>query len=270
MPVAQLIRLSDIDRSARLRPVDIDKALLIAASMAESGLRTPIEVRTGGKRSKSPYVLVIGGHRCEAAAQLGWEEIDAYVLDLTADEARLREIDENLYRTELNPLDQAVFLAERKRLYEKLHPEARNGGDRVSEQFAIFGKLAPRFTLEVTERLGLSERSIYRILQRARIADDVRHRLAGTKVARTGSELDALARLDPDQQRAVVSLLLAEDEAARAPTVSAALAAIDGRRSKAPVSREDAEFEGLLRAWKAAGAAARNRFIAHLDAQEDE
>lgn len=256
------IRLADIDRSSRLRPVDHAQAMLIAASMAESGLRTPIEVRAAPKKSAQPYVLVIGGHRCEAAAILGWETIDAIVLDLTADEARLREIDENLYRAELNALDQAVFLAERKAIYERLHPETKHGGDRKSDQVAIFGNLIPRFTEEVQDRLGLSERSVYRILQRARIADDVRASLAGTKIARSGSELDALARLEPAQQRAVVGRILADP--ARAPTVSAALAALDGARREAPKPAADLQYEALLKAWKAAGSAARERFAAYL------
>ena len=255
----QRIRLADIDRSDRLRPVDHDRALLIAASIAERGLDAPIKVRAAGKKSGHPYVLVIGGHRCEAAALLGWEEIDAVVVDLSADEARLAEIDENLYRAELNPLDQAVFLAERKRLYEKLHPATKHGGDRVSEQVAIFGDLAPRFTEEVKDRLGLSERSVQRILQRARIADDVRARIAGTKIARTGSELDLLARLEPAQQRAVVDHF----ETAKEATVGDALAAISGAR-KAPKPAADQQYEALLRAWKAAGSAARARFVTFL------
>lgn len=257
------IRLADIARSSRLRPVDHAQALLIASSMGESGLRTPIEVRVAPKKSAQPYVLVIGGHRCEAAAILGWETIDAIVVDLTADEARLREIDENLYRAELNALDQAVFLAERKAIYERLHPETKHGGDRRSDQAAIFGDLvANRFTDEVKDRLGLSERSVQRILQRARIADDVRTSLAGTKTARTGSELDALARLEPAQQRAVVGKILADP--VRAPTVSAALAAIEGARREAPKPAADLQYEALLKAWKAAGSAARERFTAYL------
>jgi ParB family transcriptional regulator, chromosome partitioning protein len=41
----------------------------------------------------------------------------------------LREIDENLVRTDLNLLERAEHLLRRKELYERLHPETRKGGN---------------------------------------------------------------------------------------------------------------------------------------------
>lgn len=254
------IRLADIDRSGRLRPVDADQALLIAASMDAIGLKTPVQVRTAPKKSKLPYVLVIGGHRCEAAAQLGWDEIDAIVVEMTADEARMLEVDENLYRAELTALDRAVFLAEKKRLYEKVHPETKHGGDRVSEQVPIFGNLVSRFTEEVTERLGYSQTSVYRILKRAELPEDIRNRLAGTPIADNGSELDALLRLEPSQRHRALDLVFAE----KAPRVAVAARHLTGARDVAAPVTADAEFEALKRVWKAAGTASRARFLAYL------
>lgn len=257
------IKLADIDRSDRLRPVDRDRALLISASLNESGLDTPIKVRRAPKKSKQPYVLVIGGHRCAAAELLGWDEIDAFIVDLTADEARMQEVDENLYRAELTALDRAVFLAEKKRLYEKLHPETRHGGDRVSDQVPIFGNLVPRFTDEVAERLGLGPSTIYRILQRANLPADIRARIAGTPIADNGSELDTLLKMEPAQRHPALDLIL-NGKAAR---VAVAAKQLAGVRDAAPLPEADVQLAALKRAWKAAGASARMQFLEFLRLQ---
>ncbi|MBN8999076.1 MAG: ParB N-terminal domain-containing protein [Rhizobiales bacterium] len=243
----------------RLRGVNPDQALLIASSFAARGQDTPIQVRTANKAGK--HVLIIGGHRIEAARIAGWPDIEAFVRDVSADEARQIEIDENVYRAELSDLDRAVFLAEKKRLYEKANPAAKHGGDRRSDQVAIFGNLVPRFTEEVCDRLGLSERSVSRILKRATLSAEIRSRIANTPLARNGSELDALVKLEPEQQAAVVERLLAADAPAR--NVGEAVRAIAGVRP-AVKAGADLEFEAFLRAWKAAGAAARGRILAYL------
>lgn len=72
--------------------------------------------------------LIAGGHRLEAARRLGWEEIEAKVwTDVTDDWARLMEVDDNLAGSGMNALDTAVFLATRKAVYERLHPETKAG-----------------------------------------------------------------------------------------------------------------------------------------------
>ncbi len=255
------IKLADIDQSGRLRPVDQDQALLIASSMDAIGLKTPIQVRPAPKNAKRPFLLVIGGHRCAAAALLGWDEIDAHVVDMTADEARMQEVDENLYRADLTALDRAVFLAEKKRLFEKLHPETKHGGDRRSDQVAIFGDLIPRFSDEVAERLGYSERTIQRTLQRAKLPADIRARIAGTPLADNGSELDALLKLEPSQRHPALDLVFAE----KAPRIAVAAKALSGIRSATPLPEADVQLGALKRAWKAAGASARAEFIAYLN-----
>ncbi len=83
----------------------------------------PIEVRAPGKSSRV-YTLVAGAHWLAAVRSLGRTEIDAVVLAVDDIEARLREIDENLFRRELSALDRAVFLLKRQELYEAQYPEA--------------------------------------------------------------------------------------------------------------------------------------------------
>ena len=84
---------------------------------------------SGASRDFSPPALFIaGGHRLEAAKRLGWEEIEAKIwTDVTDDWAAIMEIDDNLAGAEMNALDTAVFLATRKQVYERLHPETKAG-----------------------------------------------------------------------------------------------------------------------------------------------
>lgn len=73
-------------------------------------------------------MFIAGGHRLEAAKRLGWEEIEAKIwTDVTDDWAAIMEIDDNLAGAEMNALDTAVFLATRKQVYERLHPETKAG-----------------------------------------------------------------------------------------------------------------------------------------------
>lgn len=263
----QSIKLADIIVTDRLRAVDEDHALLLAANMKAEGLNVPIEVRPAPKKP-GRFILIAGGHRHRGATLLGWDTIDAIVIEVSADQARLREIDENLYRVGLTELDRAVFLAEKKRLYEKLNPAAKNGGDRKSDQFAIFGDLIPRFSQEACERLGMSERTLQRTLARAALPADVRARIAGTPMADKGSDLDALLKLPPEQRMPALDLLFgAAVDAPR--TIAEAAQRLSGARPAAP-SEDDAHLDALMKAWRRAGASARKRFVTFLDEQNGE
>ncbi|MBY0396024.1 MAG: ParB N-terminal domain-containing protein, partial [Thermoleophilia bacterium] len=169
------IPVARIDDSGRLRPVDPDKVAQIARSMAEVGLRNPIEVRAAGGADDG-WLLVAGAHRLAAARSLGLSSIEALIFTGTADEARLAEIDENLFRHELNPLDEAVFLAERAAIYLRLHPQTGVGRAPKSKvaKLATFQK-ARKFSDDVAERTGISARTVRRALTRFnRLTDEAR------------------------------------------------------------------------------------------------
>src|SRR5689334_959261 len=129
------VSLSDIviaadQRMRTLRPEKVDE---LAASMRDCGLLQPIVLRPGANGNGVGFDLIAGRHRHEAARKLGWTAISALVVEgLDADQAKLAEIDENLVRADLSPAEQAAHTAERKRLYEQLHPETKHGGDRRS------------------------------------------------------------------------------------------------------------------------------------------
>ncbi len=50
--------------------------------------------------------------------------------------AELAEIDENLVRSQLTPVQEASAIFRRKAIYEELHLEKKRGGDRRSDQVA--------------------------------------------------------------------------------------------------------------------------------------
>lgn len=74
-PVA--VRLDEIYVPVRIRTtLDPRKVEVIAESIIDNGLQTPIQVR----RDKDRYVLVTGLHRLEALRALGEETIQALIV----------------------------------------------------------------------------------------------------------------------------------------------------------------------------------------------
>jgi len=127
LDAVELIPVDQIHVEDRLRSVNPDHAALIAESFRANGQMTPIEVR---RDEAGKFVLVAGAHRLAAARLAEMDQIAASIIDADADQARLREIDENLCRRDLTELDRAAFLAERKVVWAKLNPEASGWGFR--------------------------------------------------------------------------------------------------------------------------------------------
>lgn len=206
-----LASVASIDATGRLRPVDEAHAQLIAASMNESGLIQPVVVRTDS--TGNGLKLVVGGHRLRGAAILGWDEIPAILIEATDDEARQIEIDENLARKELTVLERAEFLAERKRVYETLHPEAAHGkAKRPKTEKGKVANLATfaRFSKDAAKSTGLGERTIQRAVELAgRLSPEAVALIRGTKVADNQAQLQALAELEPQHQVPVAGLIAA-------------------------------------------------------------
>src|SRR6478672_12882040 len=110
------------DRPRALRPDAVNELM---ASMKINGLLQPIVLRPA---ETTGYWLVAGLHRLEAARKLKWESIAATIFEgMDADQAELAEIDENLIRADLSPIERALHVARRKELYEIKHPETKKG-----------------------------------------------------------------------------------------------------------------------------------------------
>jgi ParB family chromosome partitioning protein len=257
----EMIGVDQISVEDRLRSVNPDHAALIAESFRANGQMTPIEVRRDGK---GKFILVAGAHRLAAAKLAEMGEISATVINADEDQARLREIDENLCRRDLTELDRASFLAERKVVWAKLNPEAivfKNKKSRTN--LSTIGTFAE----EVAERLGLSRRSIDRAINRhTALTSEVRAVLAHSRWADNGSVLDGLAKLSHEDQRKAAQALTREEDPAR--NLAAALAEFKPAQKVSRNQEIDQQFDGLMRAWgKATHRPAKQRFIDWLVAQ---
>jgi len=209
--------LAMIDASERLRPVDEAEVAKIAASIEQAGQITPIEV---APRMDGSYRLVAGAHRMAALQKLGRTSAEVVIFEGDEDEQQLREIDENLHRHELNPLDQAVFLAKRQEVYLRLFPETKHGRNQHTGGNANSASPPPRsFAEDVAKRVGLATRTVQLALQRHRALHPAALALIrGTWIARKGSALDQLRDVPRNSQVRVAEELLS-DAPARARNV---------------------------------------------------
>ncbi|KZM49565.1 ParB N-terminal domain-containing protein [Labrenzia sp. OB1] len=234
------IKVSLIDiPDGRLRGVDPDWAECLSAMFRETGQKTPIDVVANGKR----FSLVAGAHRLEAAKRAKWREIEARILEPSAehaaDELRLHEILENLGRKDLNALERCEALSELKRVYEALHPQTKRGGDRKSQ--AARNKKENQteivsFCFSAAETTGLTDRAIRMAIAIFNgLSPETRERLKGSVFAEKQSDLKALADLDAEVQAKVLDLILGELPKAR--TIADALLILDGRDPETATDR---------------------------------
>lgn len=249
----------DLDRidvpPNRLRDADPGKVDELAVSFAEIGQLQPIHVLPNGER----FTLNIGLHRFMAARKAGWSQIEAKLFDGTVAQARLAEIDENLYRAELTPYDQAAFLAERRTIYEALNGPVRGGRPKKNHPKSRRNS----FFDEVTAKFGLARSTVQLALFRwNRITPEARDAIRGTGLAKNGNQLDALARLAPTFQLRVVNLLLEGG----AHNVAEAMAKVRGDRLP---SADEQQLNRLEVAWAKAGSMARRMFLDNRRARDE-
>src|SRR5262249_43269030 len=75
----------------------------LAESMRDYGLQQPVSLRRQGRR----FILTSGMRRLAAAKTLGWTSISAFVRSVSADDAYVLDLIENLQREDLSPEDEA-------------------------------------------------------------------------------------------------------------------------------------------------------------------
>jgi ParB family chromosome partitioning protein len=111
-PEIRCIDLDDITvlpgRMRRLQPEFVD---VLAESMSLLGLIQPIAVRP---HRRAGFALISGWHRLEAARKLGWKTIPASIWEgLSAAEAEIKEIDDNLTPAYLSPAEKILHYRRR-------------------------------------------------------------------------------------------------------------------------------------------------------------
>jgi ParB/RepB/Spo0J family partition protein len=139
------IAIADIQVGVRRRELDPAALRVIIKSISLIGLQMPITVRRDEKLraevSPTAVALVLGYYRFEAAKALGWEFIDAFVIDGDEIDARIRQLIENLCRAELTALERAEAVTELVDLVRQrdepgqlAHPRGRQPHDRGISQ----------------------------------------------------------------------------------------------------------------------------------------
>ena len=199
-----LVQISEIKVSSRLREARAESVRELADSIAALGLLNPITIDSG-------YTLIAGLHRLEAAKLLGQTEIECTVSGVTGLEAKLAEIDENFVRSELTAVELGDLLLRRKEIYEELHPEAKNGGDRRSENFRtqnLRSDSVKSFVQDTAEKLGVSPRTVETHIQMAKNLVPAAKEIikeSGGKV--TKQSVFRVSRLPPEHQEEAARLL---------------------------------------------------------------
>jgi ParB family transcriptional regulator, chromosome partitioning protein len=127
------------------------------------------------------------------------------ILPISGLRADLAEIDENLIRNELTPLERGEQLAKRKEIYEAIYPETRptkirgghgRGCEKTTAELAVVS-----FAEDTAAKTGSSVRTIQREIQIAKgITDPVKEMIRGTLVAEDQSALLTIAQKPPSEQ----------------------------------------------------------------------
>jgi ParB/RepB/Spo0J family partition protein len=108
LPDLRHVPLEAIDLPRRPARRFLGDVAALAESMHDYGLQQPIAVRANGKR----YMLTSGLRRLHAARTLGWTTILAFVRTVTADDAYLLDLIENLQRENLSADEEADAFGE--------------------------------------------------------------------------------------------------------------------------------------------------------------
>ncbi len=189
------IPISEIAIAQRRRGLDEATVAWLMDSIKIAGLLHPITIT----KRETGYCLVAGWHRLEACRRLGHLEIEAAEIGDMALLAELAEIDENLIRAELPPIQRADSHARREEILKEIGLVSEHGGDRKSS-----GQLghSKSYAGEAAAATGVSPRSVRRDLHRAKgVGPEIRGVLGKMVGSLTGAQLDSIAKASPEQQR---------------------------------------------------------------------
>ena len=180
------------------------KAAELSESIAQLGLLNPITV-------DKDYNLIAGLNRLEACKLLGWESVTCNVVELSGLHSKLAEIDENIVRDDLTVLEGANWLRDRKKIYEEIYPDTRQGmrngqtsktadsallENEIFEQDAMYlsAKNAPSFVESTANLTGKAERLIYEEIQISKELEKFNDDLADLPIADQKTQLLQLAQ----------------------------------------------------------------------------
>jgi ParB/RepB/Spo0J family partition protein len=210
-PPAAIVRIAadNIEtRPGRMRDLNHERVVAIAESLSEVGQMVPITVRRNS--AATGYVLVAGRHRLEAARALGWTHIDCSLMEGNESDARLREIAENLHRSELSVLERAnhvdawLKLTEHEGPISGLDVQKSRGPGRPEGGVALAARRLPI----PGDTAEARRKSIERLLRIAGISPDAKNAAKEAGLSDNLSALLKIARAEtPDAQVAKVDEL---------------------------------------------------------------
>lgn len=240
------ISVSLIYPSSHARTLSNDSVVSLAASMDVIGLRTPITVKPCSKfhqgQEIAAFEIVTGRHRLEAAKMLGWDEIEAIVMEDDIRACRLWEISENLHRAELTALERDKLVAEWVEL------TGENIGATCAENK---GRGRPQSGVnEASRQLGIERTDVQRALKVASLSPEAQDvaRSAGLDDNRSAL-LDAAKHQTPEAQ---VEYLRRRAETKLAPVIMDDFAIIQKQKAT------------LIKAWENARPEARDEFLKEI------
>ena len=192
------VSISEIKINSGRREADPDGVQELVDSISKVGLLNPITI-------DQEHTLIAGLHRLEAAKLLGWTEIECNVSSLEGLLAELAEVDENVVRKGLSAVEYSDLLLRRKEIYEALHPETKNGGDRKSEKIRIAkcnSDSAKPFIQDTAEKLGVHPATVARQIQTAKnLTSEAKDIIRDTGTKITKKDALKLSRLEPERQK---------------------------------------------------------------------
>lgn len=187
------VSIEKIKYANNRRPISDEKVEQLKKSIELNGLLNPITV-------DCDFNLIAGLHRLTACKLLGFKHIECNIVSYDSDEnARLAEIDENLIRNELEPLERGRLVLEREKILVKLGMRAKAGDNqytlKASENGSEIISPPPKTTQELAKQAGYSERSWQHDKQIARdIAPKIQKILQKTPIADKKTTLLLIAR----------------------------------------------------------------------------
>ena len=200
----QIISISEIKINTGRREIESKFVEELAGSIKDLELMNPITL-------SADHTLISGLHRIEAAKILGWTEVPCIIMDVVGLQAEMAEIDENIIRRGYGVFEIGEKLLRRKEIYEMMHPETKNGGDRRSQNFRtqnLRSENRKSFVHDTAEKLGLSVRNIETQIQTAKnltpVAKDIL-RQSAVSISKTNAK--ELSRLPPDKQIEAAKML---------------------------------------------------------------
>jgi ParB family transcriptional regulator, chromosome partitioning protein len=184
-----IVPIDQIQIGLNRRPVKGEKVKELKESIKTNGLLNPITV-------DQKYNLIAGLHRLTACKLLGLEAVECNIVTYQDSyQARLAEIDENLIRNELEPLERSELWLERDQILDRMGLRAKVGDNQHTLKGGEMISPPPKRTVEFAKEVGYSERTFQHGKQIAKgIHPEVKRIIKGTAIADSPTALLKIAR----------------------------------------------------------------------------